>query len=165
MQRGRRCRPGRAPMSAQRFVAVIEGRPGGSIAIRLPFDPSAVWGDKDRHYVCGAIEGRQLRGTLLVKDDIHYLQLGPAWCRDRPVKPGERVAVTLEPEGPQVSTLAEDFRAALVAEAPARRFFESLATFYRKGYLRWIEGAKRPETRAKRIDESVAALMAQRPER
>jgi uncharacterized protein YdeI (YjbR/CyaY-like superfamily) len=34
----------------------------------------------------------------------------------------------------------------------------SLATFYRTGYVRWIEEAKRPETRARRIAETVEAL-------
>jgi uncharacterized protein YdeI (YjbR/CyaY-like superfamily) len=42
----------------------------------------------------------------------------------------------------------------------ARRFFESLATFYRNGYVRWVEGAKRPATQATRITETVAALRA-----
>lgn len=44
-------------------------------------------------------------------------------------------------------------------------YLESLATFYRKGYVRWIEEAKRPETRAKRITETVAALKAGKKER
>ena len=34
----------------------------------------------------------------------------------------------------------------------------SIPTFYRKNYVRWIEAAKRPETRTKRITEAVAQL-------
>jgi uncharacterized protein YdeI (YjbR/CyaY-like superfamily) len=67
--------------------------------------------------------------------------------------------------GPQVASLAGDIAAALEAEPDARRFFESLATFYRKGYIRWIEQAKRPETRDRRIAETVAALKAGKRER
>jgi hypothetical protein len=48
--------------------------------------------------------------------------------------------------GPQVATMVPDFAAD--ADSDARRSFESLPTFYRKGYVRWIELAKRPETRA-----------------
>jgi hypothetical protein len=151
-------------VTAQRFVAVVEARPGGSIAIKVPFDPSAAWGDKDRHYVTGAIEGRGLRGTLVITDNVHYLQLGPAWCRGLRPSPGDRVAVTLEPEGPQLSTIADDFRDALLADPAARRFFESLATFYRKGYVRWIDGARQAETRAGRIHETVKALRARKQE-
>ena len=47
----------------------------------------------------------------------------------------------------------------------AGRFFESLPTIYRKNFMRWIDGAKRPETRAKRIAETVATLKSGKRER
>ena len=147
------------------FTATVERRRGGGIAIRLPFDPSAEWGSKDRHDVTGTISGYTVRGRLKLLDGAYYLELGPAWCRDASVGAGARVSVTLAPEGPQLGSLAPDFAAALEAEPQARAFFESLATFYRKNFVRWVEEAKRPETRAKRIAESVAALKAGRRER
>ncbi len=131
----------------------------------MPFDPSAAWGASDRHNVTGIIEGRRVRGTLTIVGGVHYLLLGPAWCRDPRVGPGANVTVVLAPEGPHLGSLATDFRARLEAEPEARRFFESLATFYRKGYVRWIEEAKRPETRSKRIEETVAGLKAGRRQR
>jgi uncharacterized protein YdeI (YjbR/CyaY-like superfamily) len=76
-----------------------------------------------------------------------------------------QVAVSLGPEGPQVGAMAEDIALALEANPDARRFFESLATFYRKNFIRWIEDAKRPETRAKRIAETVTTLEAGKRER
>src|SRR5262245_55031051 len=152
-------------MSAKSFMATVEPRPRGGVAVRLPFDPSEAWGDKDRHAVTGMIDGRGVRGTLRSVGGEHYLELGPAWCRDGSVRAGVRVSVTLRPEGPQVDSLARDFAAALDAEPDARRFFESLATFYRKGYVRWIEQAKRPETRARRIAETVTALKAGKKQR
>ncbi len=51
------------------------------------------------------------------------------------------------------------------AEPQARRLFESLATFYRKAFMTWIDGARRPEVRAKRITEMVDDLKAGRRER
>lgn len=47
----------------------------------------------------------------------------------------------------------------------AKAFFEGLATFYRNGYLRWIEGAKRPETRSARIVEVLGLLKAGKKQR
>jgi uncharacterized protein YdeI (YjbR/CyaY-like superfamily) len=61
--------------------------------------------------------------------------------------------------------MSDDVADALNAEPDARRYFESLATFYRRGFIRWIEGAKRPETRARRIADVVAALKSGRRER
>jgi uncharacterized protein YdeI (YjbR/CyaY-like superfamily) len=43
----------------------------------------------------------------------------------------------------------------------AGEFFDSLAQFYRKAYLTWIDATKRsPETRAARISESIELLKA-----
>jgi uncharacterized protein YdeI (YjbR/CyaY-like superfamily) len=58
------------------------------------------------------------------------------------------------------SSSATTILAALDSEPEAGAFFESLATFYRNGYLRWIEGAKRPETRSARIAEMLRLLKA-----
>lgn len=86
------------------------------------------------------------------------MRLGAAWLRDNAVAVGELVEVELAPEGPIGDRLPEDFRSELSARPDAKAFFESLPTFYRKNYLRWIESAKRPETRARRIADAVAAL-------
>lgn len=52
---------------------------------------------------------------------------------------------------------------------PAGEFWDSIAQFYRRAYLRWIDGTKRrPEIRAERITEVVDLLKAgikQRPGR
>jgi hypothetical protein len=131
--------------------------------VDLPFDPDIEWGQKDRHYVAGTIHGFTYRGVI---DAVPArLQLGPSWCRDPRVRPGNRVDVTIGPEGPQLDSMSADIRAAFEAEPGARRFFESLATFYRTAYVTWIEEARRPETRAKRIGLTVAALKAGRRER
>jgi hypothetical protein len=152
-------------MNMQTFTATVEARARGGIAIKLPFDPSAEWGDKARHDVTGKVGGRKVRGKLMLIGGGHYLELGPAWCRDSSVAAGARVAVSLSPEGPQVASLAPDLATAFETEPEARRFFESLPTFYRKNFVRWIEESKRPETRAKRIADAVATLRAGRRER
>jgi Bacteriocin-protection, YdeI or OmpD-Associated/Domain of unknown function (DUF1905) len=143
-----------------RFTVTLEGRPRGGVRIRLPFDPNASWGEKDRHYVAGTAERYGLRGVVTQDDDGYAVELGPAWCRDPRVGAGATVDVVLRPEGPQLDTMGPDLAAALEANPSARRFFESLATFYRKGFVRWVDDARRPETRAKRIGDTVAALEA-----
>jgi hypothetical protein len=148
------------PTSMRSFVAVAESRPRGGIAVRLPFDPSAEWGSKDRHDVTGTVAGRKVRGRLATRRGEHYLELGPAWCRDNPIAAGDEVSVRLAPEGPQVTSMPSDVADALNSNPDARQFFESLATFYRKGFIRWIDGAKRPETRSRRIAQTIDLLKA-----
>lgn len=52
--------------------------------------------------------------------------------------------------------MPNDFGAALPAEA--RVFFDGLAPSHRYEYLEWITGAKRPETRTKRIAQAAEWL-------
>jgi hypothetical protein len=106
-----------------------------------------------------------MRGVVASRDGEPYLELGPAWCRDPRVGPGASLRVNLTAEGPQIWNVASDLADALIAEPNARRFFESLATFYRNGWVTWVEGARRPETRASRIAETVTALAAHRRDR
>jgi uncharacterized protein YdeI (YjbR/CyaY-like superfamily) len=61
--------------------------------------------------------------------------------------------------------MAADITDAITADAAARATFEALPTFYRKNFLRWIDGAKRPETRARRIADTVSVLREGRRER
>ena len=147
------------------FTTTAESRSRGGIAIRIPVDPATVWGDRERWYVAGTVGPYRMRGVIEELNGEPYLQLGPSWCRDPRVGPGATLSVNLEPEGPQVDTIGTDLADALRSEPAARRTFENLATFYRNGYVDWVESAKRPETRTRRIEESVAALKAGRRER
>lgn len=53
-------------------------------------------------------------------------------------------------------TMPDDFVAALGARPGAREKFDAFPPGARREYLEWIVGAKRPETRVKRIETAVA---------
>ncbi len=145
----------------RRFRAKIEGAEKGRVYVALAFDPADVWGARDCYHVRGTINGERIRGALEEAGRGHFMPLGPAYRRDAGLRPGDVVEVVLELEGPQRKALASDIAAALDAEPEAARFFDALATFYRKGYLRWIDATKRrPELRAARIEELVELLKA-----
>ncbi|MCU1237664.1 MAG: hypothetical protein JWP63_5631 [Candidatus Solibacter sp.] len=154
-------------MVAERsFQAKIEGTEKGRAYVVLPFDPGRSWGLKTRYHVRGTINGRGVRGALEQFSRGYLLPLGPAYRRGAGLHPGDLVDVTLAPEGPQGGALAPDIAAALGAEPEAVKFFDGLATFYRKNYLRWIDATKRtPEVRAQRIAELVALMKAGQKER
>ena len=147
------------------FTATAQPRPRGGITIALPFDPAEVWGDRDRWYLAGTIEGYPMRATVTASDGRSELSMGPSWCRDPRFLEAASVHVSLHPEGPQLDSIDADVADAIRADPKARRFFESLATFHRKAFVAWIDGARRPEARAKRIVEVIADLKAGRRER
>ena len=129
--------------------------------VALPFDPDKEWGPRPRHHVTGTVNGMTIRAVVEPLDDGWGIVLGPAWRRDCGIRNGDTVTVALVPEGPQLEDLADDLRAALDAEPEAKDFWLSLAQFYRRSYLRWIDATKRrPQVRADRISAVVALLKA-----
>jgi hypothetical protein len=146
-------------LTAQRFSNVIT-KSGTRTFIAIPFNPNNVWGIKGRHYITGSVNGYGVRGSLGSDGTQYFLPLGAAWRRGCGLEAGAKVDVVLSPEGPQAEGLPTDVASALEAEPQAKAFFQSLATFYRNTYIKWIESAKRPETRAARISEMVNLLKA-----
>jgi hypothetical protein len=140
-------------------VATVRDGGRGRLLILVPFDPDQLWAPKPRHHVRGALAGHRIRGVVERHDESWGLLVGHAWVRDCGVALGEEVDVDLEPEGPQRGDLAEDVAAALAANPQAGEFFDGLAQFYRRAYLRWIDSTRRdPAERARRIAATVDLL-------
>jgi len=153
-------------MSMRQFRAVVAADPRGRAVIPVPFDPDEAWGAKANHPVNGQIDGRRVRNRLTRAGDGWEMILGPRWLDDGMLAVGDEVAVALAPEGPQRGDLADDIAAALAANPAAGAFFDTLAQFYRRAYLRWIDATKRrPDVRAARIVEMVDLLAAGLKER
>jgi hypothetical protein len=147
-------------VSTRRFTAMVSAH-GKGVMVRVPFDPNDVWGTKLKHHVTGTVGNAKMRAVLERLDDGWGFRLGPTWARDCGVSAGEKLKVAITPEGPQRDGLAPDLAAALDAEPQAGEFFDALAQFYRKAYLKWIDATKkRPDVRAQRIAETVALLKA-----
>jgi hypothetical protein len=58
----------------------------------------------------------------------------------------------------RVVEIPEDFRQALALHADALEIFRKFAYTYHKEYVRWIEDAKKPETRERRISKAVIMI-------
>lgn len=153
-------------MQVQRFTTTVADGGRGRVLIPVPFDPDTVWGAKPRHHIAGTVAGMRVRGVVERLDGRFGFTLGPAWLRDCGLGIGEQVRVEIAAEGPQRADLADDVAAALDANPRAGEFFDALAQFYRRAYLRWIDATKRrPEQRPQRIAEMIDLLHAGRKER
>lgn len=148
----------------QTYSTVVQ-KEGAFVFVALPFSPREVWGPRPRFHVTGTINGCTVRGCLGVFGSEHFLRLGAAWLRDSGVAPGDSVSVSLALEGPQEGTMPPDVTRALAKNKAAKTFFDGLPTFYRKNFMRSIESAKRPETRARRIAEMIDLLAAGKREK
>ena len=75
------------------------------------------------------------------------------------IKAAQKSGLWEKADRPQLSfEITPEFEEALKNNPKAKENFEKLAPTYKKQYLGWIEVAKRPETRKKRIRESISLL-------
>jgi Bacteriocin-protection, YdeI or OmpD-Associated/Domain of unknown function (DUF1905) len=153
-------------MRTQRFTVPVAAGPGDRAMIVVPFDPDEMWGTKAVHHVNGTVAGWRVRVTLSPGGGGWAFPLSPSRLLGMGLSVGDEVTVELTPEGPQRADLAEDIAAALAANPEAGAFFDTLAQFYRKAYLRWIDATtRRPDVRAARIAEVVELCAAGKKER
>jgi hypothetical protein len=132
---------------------------GPALSFDLPFDPKAELG-KVRAPVRVTMNGFEFRSTVGAMSGRYVVGLNKEVRAGTGVSAGDRVAVELVlDEEPRTVTVPPDLAAAL--DPDARAFFYSLAYTHRKEYVRWIEEAKRDETRRARI-EKAAMMLAER---
>jgi hypothetical protein len=150
--------------TAIRFTASLV-KQGARCWIVLPDEAAQLWGERAHHYLAGEIAGRPFRGRTEQHNHQMILPVGAAWLRDSGIQPAQEVACELCLESPLLEELSDEIREAIQADPQAQAFFEGLAPFYRKNYLRWIESARTPVTRARRIAEMVTCLREGRMQR
>jgi hypothetical protein len=129
---------------------------GPALAFELPFDPKAEFG-KVRAPVRVTINGFEFRTTVGAMSGRYLIGLNKQVRAGAGVAPGDRVMVDVVLDD-EVRTVAvpDDLAAALDPEA--RAFLDSLSYTHRKEYVRWIEEAKRTETRQARVTKAAAML-------
>ena len=89
----------------------------------------------------------------------YYLPLAAEHREAAGVAAEQEVDVSIELDtAPREVTLPEDLDAAM--DDDARAAYERLSFTHRKEWVRWVEEAKRPETRTTRIEKTVAGLKA-----
>jgi bifunctional DNA-binding transcriptional regulator/antitoxin component of YhaV-PrlF toxin-antitoxin module len=142
----------------QRFHARLESAGGGAF-VTIPFDVEQVFGAK-RVPVKATIDGEPYRGSLVRMGGPDHMLIVLKEIREKIGKgPGDEVEVTVEKDDePRVVQPPPELAAALAADPDAAAHFERLAYSHRREYVKWIEEAKRPETRAGRVGKAVAML-------
>ena len=141
------------------FTAPIQLARGGGAYVVVPFDVEAVFGKK-RVPVLATIDGEPYRGSLVRMGGPDHVLGVLKEIRERIGKQaGDVVEVTLVEEvGPRSVELPADLRSALDATPAAATFFAGLSFSHQREYVRWIEEAKREETRRTRIVRTVELL-------
>lgn len=147
--------------TTKRFRAVLEKDTDSSAtAIALPFNVEKAYGSRGRVPVRGTLNGFAFRSSVFpMGGGCHWLVVNRDMREGAKIKAGETISVMMERDDePRVITPPKDFARALAANKVALAAWDKLSYTHRKEYAKAIEEAKKPETRARRIEKAIAAL-------
>jgi Bacteriocin-protection, YdeI or OmpD-Associated len=112
------------------------------------------------------IRGHTWRTTPGIYGRIGHVVVNRSVKNATGVDAPDRVQVRMELDaGPRTVRVPADLRGALAEESEAKDAFRCLSHSHRREYVAWVEEAKRPETRARRIAETVERVRAGKRQR
>ena len=155
-----------AKSPVKKFRVLVEREEGSEVCgIHVPFDVEQTFGTRGRVPVRGTLNGAPFRGSLFPMGGRHIFVINRKLREASGVRGGETVPVILERDTEErVITPPADFARALKASKEARATWDGLSYTHRREHVEHIEGAKKPETRQRRIEKSISLLAAGKKE-
>lgn len=145
-------------MGAKRFTVELERVQKTATMFRVPFDLKEAFG-RARPPVKVTIRGHTWRTTPGVYDGVGHVVVNRAVKAATGVDAGDRVRVVMEPDTqPRTVRVPADLRKALAERPSAQAAFDALSFTHRREWVEWVEEAKRPDTRARRIAGTVEGV-------
>jgi hypothetical protein len=144
-----------------RFSTTLVPR-GPAAAIVLDEQQVAAVGEGAKRFpVVATVNGYSWRTTVIRMGGEFLLGLSRAVRQAAGVEAGETVTVALELDtAPREVEVPAALAAALAQDPAALAAFDGLAYTHRKEYARWVEEAKKEETRARRVSLAIEMLRA-----
>ena len=140
-----------------RFRTTVELGGKTATGIEVPDDVVAALGSGRRPAVAVTIGAHTYRTTVAQRGGRYLVPLSAENRTAAGVAAGDEVDVDIALDtAPREVEVPDDLAAAM--DDAARSFFDGLAYTHRKEWVRWIEEAKKPETRASRVAKAVASL-------
>jgi hypothetical protein len=140
-----------------RFESTVEL--GGKTATGIPIPDEVIeaLGSSKRPPVTITINSYTYRTTAVRMGGRFFVPLSAENRDGANVAAGDSITVDIEPDtAPREVTLPDDLAAAM--DDAARAAYDGLSYSHRNEWVRWVEDAKKPETRAARIERTVAGL-------
>ena len=144
-----------------KFRATVELGGKTATGIEVPEDLVAALGSSRRPPVTVTIGGHSYRTTVARMGGRFLVPLSAENRTAAGVAAGNLVDVDIEPDptAREVDVPA-DLAEALARDDAARATFDGLSFTHRKEWVRWVEEAKKAETRAMRLAKTVESLRA-----
>ncbi len=140
-----------------RFESRVELGGKTATGIAIPDEVVATLGESKRPAVTITLNGHTYRTTAVRMGGRFLVPLSAENREAAGVAAGDDVTVDIALDtAPREVELPADLAAAM--DDAARTTYDGLSYTHRKEWVRWVEEAKKPETRASRIEKTVAGL-------
>lgn len=149
-----------------RFRSTIQLNGKTATGVPVPAEIVDGLGAGKRPKVLVTIGDHTYRSSIAAWGDDYMLPFAAEHRDATGLAAGDEVDVTLELDtAPRTVEVPQDFAEALKAEPKAGSFFESLSYSQQRWFVLAIEGAKKSETRQRRIDATMDRLREGRGQR
>ena len=144
-----------------KFRATVELGGKTATGIEVPDDVVAALGPGSRPPVTVTVGGHSYRTTVARMGGRFLVPLSAENRTAAGVAAGDQVDVGIEPDTtPREVEVPADLTEALAQDDAAKATFDGLSYTHRKEWVRWVEEAKKADTRAARLAKTVEALHA-----
>ncbi|MBN1369752.1 MAG: DUF1905 domain-containing protein [Dehalococcoidaceae bacterium] len=132
----------------------------GGAYIEFPYDAGEMFATKGRVPVKAAFDGITYRGSMSNMGTGKHILIIVKDIRNQLAKqPGDFVEVSIELDSqPRILEIPEDFSSLLEDNPVSRDEFTRLSYSHQREYILWINDAKKPETRTRRMLKAAAVL-------
>ena len=133
---------------------------GNNTGIEVPEKVIDALGAGKRPSVHVNVNGYEYQNTVGVMGGKYLISVNAAVRKATGLKGGDSINVTLTvADRPRTVEVPADYQKALNANKDARAFFGTLSNSMQRYHIDKINGAKTPETRQRRIDNSVSLFL------
>lgn len=146
-------------MGSISFTSTLVSK-GPAAAVVLDEEQVAAVGEGAKRFpVIATVNDYTWRTSVSRMGGEFLLGLSKAVRKEAGAEAGDSVEVALELDGqPRTVEVPEALAAALAADGQAKTAFDGLAFTHRKEFARWVEEAKREETRERRVVQAIDML-------
>lgn len=145
------------------FKAIIQQNGEMNAAfVEFPFSTEELFNKKGQVKIKALFDGKvEYRGSLAkMKSDCHILGLTQEVRKQLDKTFGDEVFVSVaEDKEERVVAIADDITVVFNENPEAKDLFDKMSYPHKKEYIRWIEEAKKPETRENRKIKMIQMIL------
>lgn len=148
-------------MKTYKFTAKLIKTNRGGYGVEFPYDVRAEFGTGGMVKVKTKIGGIAYRGSLTPMGGSNHMLIVLKDIRAKlGIKENDEINIEIKQDTEErVVTIPEDLMNLFKKNKKAKEVFDGMSYTHRKEYANWINEAKKPETRERRLSKTIEMLL------